>query len=614
MFERIIQTASRLRPDWRVVGILILGAVFLAPATRTGYWAEDLYQSIMPRGFAVIDGKSVVGVALEHVQHTIKNGRFFPLTPMLITTVHYFVREAWVYKTYIVATSVLDLLLFYCLVRDLTGRRDFAGFATCLTVGLIQYRVAIDPSLGFFGQMQLLIAGLFLSLLALRRHLEGQCRRWLVAAVGLYLCCCLMYEVSYTLVFLYVCLILQAVDTWRRRLWTSLPFFMAAGSCALGTIVVRKLYPSDAYWNHADGNPGAVFMALFYQVTASLPLSYFVNDPLKIFPGPGLGGLARWIFSGGAIALGGSAVGLSLLCLRSPRATPETPSSPGVGSWCLAGLGLILAIFPAILISISPYHRASIKPGVGWIPLLIQDYGVGLLLAAALWKFVEATVLGGSNALSKRLVVALLVGVVVSVTYRANQDVVRCFNAVPGSRLFRGVVGNAGGAWHEQRKLLESALGAGLLAEIPEKSTVVIAREYPYWYDSTYSRFFYAAHSGKSLVTLPPGASPAPGEAYRVRDVLLGRESGYVVLSRNVPAASASSQSRIFVRHRDLSRQADPFRIKSQGTAGSADDPLVSWEQLRVIKSGRDWAIYALEAPGKSLAPDSIQVVFNRPR
>jgi hypothetical protein len=44
----------------------------------------------------------------------------------------------------------------------------------------------------------------------------------------------------------------------------------------------------------------------------------------------------------------------------------------------------MLAFFPTLLISISPYHRAMLSPGVSWIPVLIQSYGVGLLLATGL--------------------------------------------------------------------------------------------------------------------------------------------------------------------------------------------------------------------------------------
>jgi hypothetical protein len=612
MLNRLIKKGARLRPVWLVIWLLGLAAVFLAPAIQTGYWAEDLYQSMMPRGISVLDDKSLFAVASDHVKHTIANGRFFPLTPVLITTVHYVFHEAWVYKTYIVIMGILDVLLFYQLVSRLSGRRDYACFAACLTIGLIQYRVAIDPSLGFFGQMQLLIALLFLSLLALRRYLEGGSWRWLAASSALYFCCTLMYEIAYTLVFLHTCLILQASGSWARKVRTGLPFFSSAGFCALATIVVRRMYPSDAYWQHPSLDLRAVALAIVHQTSAGFPLSYFLFDPLDIFPGAGQSGLIRWIFSGRTALVALSAFGLSFLCLRRERATSGERPAEGVGSGWLAALGLILAVFPTFMISISPYHRANLSFGVGWIPVLIQDYGVGILLSLGLWKAVEATAGGGSKAAWKCVAASVLVGSMMGVTDRANREVVRCFNATPGSKLYRDAVRQAGGTWQNQRLLLESAFNSGLLELVPAHSTVIYAREYPYWYDSTYSRYFYAAYAGKSLETARPGVDPMKPEAYRVRDVLLGREAGYVILSGGGPEVSKEPDgTRIYLRHPELFRPGNLARFGVESQSG--ETPRVALEELRVIKSGRDWAIFSLGALEKSVPPDSLRVVLDTP-
>jgi hypothetical protein len=171
---------------------------------------------------------------------------------------------------------------------------------------------------------------------------------------------------------------------------------------------------------------------------------------------------------------------------------------------------------------------------VGWIPVLIQYYGFGLLLSGFLWIGITATVGGGSMATWKCISASIKVALLVGITYRANREVVRCFNATPGSKLYRDNVRQAGGGRDSQRLLLEAALGAGLMDEVPDRSTVPIAREYPFWYDATYSRFFFAAHAGKPLETVPPTVGPGrPGaQTYRGRDVLVGREAGYVILSR----------------------------------------------------------------------------------
>jgi len=622
MADRIEEKGSRLRSAVRVAWLLALAAVFLAPAVRTGYWSEDLYQAIMPRGGEVIHRTSLLGEVLAHIKLTLTIGRFFPLTPALMTTVHYVFHGAWSYKAYIVATGVLDVFLFYCLARKLGGRRDYACFAACLTIGLIQYRVAVDPSLGFSGQIQLLIAGLFLCLLALQRHLKTRALAWLLASCLLYLACALLYETTYLLVLLPLVLILRARDPWARRAWTALPYFAVAGTCAIETFLVRWLFPSDAYWQKPSFDPGAVALAIAHQASAGLPLSYFAFDPLKIFPGPGRGGLLGWILDGRAALVALPAFGLSFVCLRKRGAGGEAPADHASGeiAWgTLTALGLILLILPTLATAISPYHRARISPGVGWIAALIEYYGVGLILSAGLWNLVAAAAGGGPRARWKCLAASALVGSLVGMTYRANLDVVRCFNAQYGSSLYRDTVGQSGGAHDEQRLLLESALAAGLMDDVPEGAVVQCAHLYPFWYDTTFSRFFYAAHAGKSFQTLPPwaGTGMPVSEGYRVRDVQEGPgASGYVVLARGVRGPElpetqpASGGFRLYVQHPDLARKATiPVPFQVEGVGGP-----VPRQHLQTLKSGSDWAIYSLETLEKPVAPESLKVVFGPPK
>jgi hypothetical protein len=310
--------SSRLKQSWPVIWLLGLAVVYLSPALQTGYWAEDLYQSITPRGSTVLENGTLWSFAIAHVKGTILMGRFFPLTAVLISTVHYVIHDVWYYKAYILSGSVLDLFLFYLLVQKLSGRREFACFTACVTIGLIQYRVTVDPSLGFFGQMQLLIALLLLSLLTLQLHLESKVRewKWLGTSVFLYLACALLYEVSYALLLLHICLICRARDGSRQRFWAALPFVGVVALCVFLTVLVRWLYPFDIYWQHADFDPPAVIRAIAYQLSASLPLSYFLADPLKIFPHGGAAALFRWLLPGQVALVALSAFGLCCYCLR----------------------------------------------------------------------------------------------------------------------------------------------------------------------------------------------------------------------------------------------------------------------------------------------------------
>ena len=609
MSDRIGGEGSRLRAGSRVVWLLALASAFLAPAVRTGYWSEDLYQSVMPRGGAVIDDSSLLGQVAGHVKATMTIGRFFPLTPALITTVHYLCHDAWTYKVYLVATGVLDVFLFYGLACKLGGRRDYGGFAACLAIGLIQYRVAVDPSLGFSGQIQLLIAGLFLCLLALLKHLESGARRWLIASGLIYFACALLYETTYLLILLPLVLIVRAPLTWARRAFVASPFFVAAGFCAFETFLVRWLFPSDAYWHKPGFDPSEVALGFAHQASAGLPLTYLAFDPLRIFPNPA--GLPGWLLDAKVVAIAAAAFGLSFVCLRRQESGEGRDETAGVPWRTSMALGLILLVMPSLVTAISPYHRAKIGPGVGWIGALVEYYGVALILSAGLWNLVAATLGGGPRAAWKVVAASAVVAGLVGLTYRANVDVVRCFNAAPGSRLYRADVMHSGGTHDGERRLLEAALGSGLLADVPERSVVQLARMYPFWYDPTFSRFFYAAYAGKTIATVAPWTGPA-AEGYRVREVALGRDSGYVILSRGIRGPLTPDDQpptgglRLYVRHPDLARSG--FKITGPGAQ------IIAGQGLRAVRSGRDWALYALDSPEMPVAPETIGVAFDGPR
>jgi hypothetical protein len=275
----------------------------------------------------------------------------------------------------------------------------------------------------------------------------------------------------------------------------------------------------------------------------------------------------------------------------------------------LAAVGLVLAILPAFMLAISPYHRGNIGFGVGWIPVLVQCYGVALVVSSGLWGLVGSWRLGGAGARGKCLAASGLLALVLGATYRANEEVTLCFVAQPETERFRAIVGNAGGGFHEQRWLLEAALNAGLMAGVPEGATVMLGSRYPFWYDQDGGRAFLAAHAGKSFrVTLASDGSPR-GEAFHLRDEFRRSGLGYVVLSHRDASGKEVSPPRIFVRHPAYGRKpgGPVFRIEREEGAK------IARSDLREVGQGSGWALYTLDATGESLVADSIRLKFDRP-
>jgi hypothetical protein len=625
----------RVLRDWRTYGPLVLAAVFLSPALRTGYWAEDVILSLVP-GELKVTGMSLGEKLLERQEKYLQLGRFFPVTPVLQVLAFALTRDVVAYKAYLVAGVLLDLMLFQVWIRRLSGDADFACLATCLTIGLFQFRVYMDPILAYYGQMQLMIAAVFVSLLALQHFLEGRRGAWLLAAAGAYLTAALTYEITYLFVPIYL-LVIHSVGSGRRRWLSALPFVGIACVCVLMTIVVRRLFPNEVHYiHHISYDPRKFLVALVRQLSAGLPLSYFLSDLLGThwYSVPGIFPAVRrplhlvaWAARPGTFAVALTALTLGLACLRPGRRAGAVDPAPRGRLATVVGVGLMLAVLPAPMVCVSEFHRRSFSLGVGWIPVLLQYYGVALVLTAGLWRWLTRPRRGGAIARWEGVAAALALAALTGLTSRINREVAVWFNAPPGTREDSTIARDHCSAWHFHRLNLEAALHAGLMDEVPATARVQLAHDYRFWHgrNAAMSRYFYAMHTSKAFAEVSPqvrapAASGTP--VYRVRDVITGRTGGYVVLSpvgSDRPGQTSAADARgvrVFVRHPRLwdSRTSAPFLLVGSalgpsGAGPARPTPLLLGRELGLIRSGRDWAIFEVHPSIAQVEPDSLTLI-----
>ncbi len=613
---------------WPLVALLCLAAFCLSPALGTGYWAEDIYYSAMVPANPILKDTTWFADTLDSIRHSMLVGRFYPITPIITAVAFIVFRNVVFYKAYIIGVTLLDVALFHLLARRLTGQRGFAALATALVVSLFQFRLTVDPILAYYGQIQWVTAAFLGSLIALRRYLEGGKPAWLTLSAFGYLFCTLSYEMTYTLVAIPVFLIFQARPGWRQGEAMARPFVLSAVCCAGMTVLIRWLHPTDNYVHQTDYNPFAALGSLAHQVSAGLPLSYYLGDPLSLFAkGRDLEAWVDWLLQPGVILVFVATVGLTFRSLQKARRASTDAVGP-VSDATLVGLGILLAVCPAILTAISPYHRNYLSFGVGWIGVMVQYYGVALVLAIAIWRLVGARPGGGPFAFWKCLLASASVASILAVTYRANIEVATAMNAPPGTERYRQFVGNHGASWHLQRMNLEAALNSGVMSEVPSGSRVQLVNLYPYWHDSLYGQFFYTKQTRKRIETLPtqiPTRLLPNAPLFRVRDSVRNRDIGLVVVTPSLfspfgltltpPPPDAG---RVFVRHpafRSHQAEMPTMLLVGQSLSGApgnqppARRPFRLGQDLTTIRTGPGWALFALDAPELQVDPDSLLLV-----
>ena len=622
------RTRRALMGVWPPVALLGLTAYCLSPAIGTGYWAEDIYYSAMIPSGPILHGTTWFAETFEAVKHSILVGRFYPITPAITASAFLLFQNVAAYKAYIVAVTVLDVALFVTLIRRLTGRKGFALFAAATTVALFQFRLTIDPILAYYGQIQWVVAAFFGSLIWLKRFLDGGRAINLAFAALAFLFCTLTYELTYTWVAVPLFLIARSRPGWRRGLALAGPFLMAVGFCGGMTALIRWSYPSNNYVHQTDFNPVKILRSMACQVSAGLPLSYYFGDPLKLFgKGRDLESWVDWLLQPGVILVFLGATALNFRSLRMSRRGPSANTAP-VGDRALVGVGIMLAVLPSALTAISPFHRAYIGFGVGGIGVMVQYYGVGLLLALGIARAVSGRSVGGPFARWKCLAAASLVAGVLGVTFRANIEVATALNAPPGSDRFRQFAADHGASWHLHRMNLVAALDSGLMDNVPADSRLQLVNLYPYWHDGLYGQFFYTKQAGKRIETFPsvlPTRLPPDAPMFRVRDAVRSHKVGLVVVTPSTvspfgtpPPPSLSGAGRVFVRHPSLraNRAAWPTLLLIGQAAGASDLKGPSRSrilrlggELATLKVGPGWGLFALDASKAAVDPDSLRLI-----
>ena len=630
------------RTLWILLSLLGLTVFALAPLLWTGYYSDDAANSLLP-GVLKVEGFSPLEYVRRMVMHTVGGGRFFPLHIIFLYLLFYLVKNVIWYKAYILACVLLDIVLFYYLIRQIGRDRAFAGFATCLVIPLFQFRAFFDPILAFFGMLQLVVAGVLASLLMLQLWLDTNKRRWFVLSVATYLTVALTYEVTYPLCLLHLVLIWHGRRGWKERFALPLPFFGTAGMCLLASILLRWFYLNQSSDYKINTDPSAFLIALARQTWSALPLSYFLNNHASLYPPIwDLWSLAKLIGTPGGLAVYAGTLVVCFACLRHlPTGTEGlTPDRMTLMSL----LGLLLGVLPAVLISLSFRYQKMVAFGIGYLPVYAQYFGVGLLLATLAWFVLSRVSPGGSIRRWLRVATAVLVATVASVTYRANSVLVDNLEKQPDAVGFNPVVGNVWGCWNHQRKNLECALHAGLLENVPDHSVLLLANDYPDWHNVHHSKYFYAMHGAKTLVTVPlttrclqegwfltkssnrpPGHTSTAGP-FMLRDVCLSEKAGYVILSQDAAsdpngradqgAAGEGGKLWLFVRHPKLFRVGpNPAFLlsgeRSSSATGVGGQRVVCLSrELTMVRSGRDWGLFSLPTEAGDIDPASLALAF----
>nr|QOL00456.1 hypothetical protein [uncultured organism] len=441
-----------------VIGLGILFWTFFRPIVALHFLGDDAWNSYL-FGYLRYNHLSAWDEIQSQNQWWLANvGRLFPVMIGTFVLIWSHPQSASVmHALQIVAIGLNAITLVFAL--QALGVPIRAGMLAAALVPICaQLRSFYDPITGFLLEMPYGLELLLLSIVAfgvaLRRRsvLAGALAALLWIASGF------VYEIAFPIGIVFVAMI-----AWCRPSATSLGAALRSfAPIAAGGALVAMLIAFFRAHSGVEGSAYAIragssrYGATFAdQAGGALPLNYVHFDPYGQFASVRL--WAGWSPGAALVVLVSVALVLTLAA-AIVRAGGARRRVPAVGLL----LGCSLWLLPALVIAASPRWQTELKPGLAYLPVYDEYFGVATIVALVTATLLAALPSRAGYAVA--IVAALAAGTITEETYRANLVAIKVY----------------AGAWTAGRYAIEDSLRDGLLASVPDGSTLLVDGSYFY--------------------------------------------------------------------------------------------------------------------------------------
>ena len=458
--------------------ILLLTAASLSMLIRSGYYWDDAVNST-----AYLAEKKDAIPTLTHMLEFMR--KYLELGRINILSVYYYfyfyIENVSLYKALIILTILIDQLIFRKVLREYGVPLSGARLGMLLMPMMLQTRVYQDPVSGFYSLMQVLTAEMLLCALFLHRWLEQGKRScfWLsltAFAVGL-----LTYEVCFPFLAMICLLIWAQRKNFLRAVRDSLPFIGLTVLMLAGVFLVRRLFVHNTYAGVAFSlDPARILRAALTQLAAGLPLSFYSAG----YPAAVLGHayptvtFMNYDFLSFLKAVRFSDILILLSALSIFKKISRSNYQLSTINCQLFILGFSFTVLPMITVSMSQRYQGQLMPGLGYLPVYMQYYGIAVLILCL--------VLSVRSSVGKRALCLSAFSVILLLNLQNNRSVTEIMNR----------------SFYEPRNAGEAALRGGILDFLPEDAVLISVNDRRYLWESNwdntglYPQFYgnYARH------------------------------------------------------------------------------------------------------------------------
>ncbi len=445
----------------RLALLLLLAFLALQPVLTGSFNWDDAFFSVEAQAMR-LRGESVFARVWAEIVDYAKVGRLNPFAAFHYP-VFYFIPNAFVYKLFLLALTILDAFLFYRFLDEWQGDERLALGGTAAVCLCFQLRLYHDPLNSYYGYMQVLFIELILALLFFVKYLHSGRTAPRFVSLLFFMIGLMSYEMFFPLTALFLLLALAERKNFWHAVKACLPHILAAVFLfALSMFLRAKNINADtAYAGTTFGlDIPTILRAFVSQVTAAFPLSY----RLAGYDAGLFGKYVLWhdlfntSFAEFIRGIGWQdliAVCALVIVLRG--GADEKPRF----SWMTLCFGLLLWLLPGLVISMSEKYQNELIPGLAYIPVYFSYFGAALIL----YELAAGLIRKSGSGVLRTLITAGA-----------------CVFLLVGMQDNRGISEDLCGIFAYPRQAGEYALQAGILDADPAEGELILSdRGFSLW-------------------------------------------------------------------------------------------------------------------------------------
>ena len=447
--------------------ILLLTAVSLSMLIRSGYFWDDAVNSTV----YLAEKKDTVSLGrhvLEFMRKYLALGRINVLS--FYYYFFFYIENVSIYKALIIVSILVNQLIFRNTLIEYKVPLPYARTGMLMIPLLLQTRLYQDPVSGFYSLMQVLTAEMLLCALFLSRWLRTGRKRDLLLCLLVYTAGLMTYEVCFPFLLMICLLIWARRGNFFRAVRDSLPFVGMTILLLAGIWLVRaKFVTHSTYAGVAFSlDPGKILGTALNQFTAGLPLSFYTAAnqgavlgnvyPAESFMNYDFLSFLKSVQLSDVLVV---SAGVLLVCLIVKRSSDEKGLKNAFSSAELLILGFSFALLPIITVAMSERYQGQLIPGLGYLPVYMQYYGVAVLLLLIVLKIRNSS--AGALYLSAFILIWLL-------NLQNNRAVTEIMNR----------------SFYDPRNAGEASLKGGILDFLPEDAVLVSLNDRRYLWEANW--------------------------------------------------------------------------------------------------------------------------------